>query len=427
MILQKERFFEKRLNEEYFFVEHSSGLKIYLFPKKNYNSTYAIFGTKYGSINEMFKTSENKIIKTPSGVAHYLEHKLFENEDCDVFSLFNKTGASANAYTSFDKTAYLFLCNNNFIESLKILLSFVQNPYFTKQNVDKEREIINQEIKMYRDDPESRVNHNLLKNLYLKHTIRQEIAGTVESVAKITPEILYECYNNFYNLKNMCLCVSGRFDVDETLDCIFRCLKNQNDFNLAEDFFEEEPDVIGSDYVRESMEVAMPVFNLGFKEKIDRKYSSMKDVIISEIILCALTFKSEKIYNELINNNLINISSFSCENFSGPYYSSFIFSGESDKVLQASETIKKNIRNIVNFGLSNDTFERAKKCVYAESVSALNSVSGIANNLLDFSFFNYEIFEYINKISDIDLKDVNGKIEQKFREDFSVLSVIDNN
>ncbi len=191
--------------DKYYKVKHKSGLNIYVYEKEGYNSTYAVFGTRYGSINTTFSSNGGEKMTVPDGIAHYLEHKLFECEDGDAFAKYAKTGANANAFTSFDKTCYLFSTTDNFKESLEILLDFVQRPYFTEETVAKEQGIIGQEIKMYDDSPEWRVMFNLLEIMYHNHPVKIDIAGTVESIAKITPELLYKCYNTFYNLTNMAL------------------------------------------------------------------------------------------------------------------------------------------------------------------------------------------------------------------------------
>ena len=187
------RVVSERVGDCYYEIKHPSGLQIYIYPKEENNSTYAVFGTRYGSIDTTFKTSdESRVHHVPAGIAHYLEHKLFESEDGDAFARYAKTGASANAYTSFDVTCYLFSCTENLYESLEILLDFVQSPYFTEQTVQKEQGIIGQEIRMYDDDPQWKVMTNLLRALYHKHPVRVDIAGTVESIAEITPEYLYQ-------------------------------------------------------------------------------------------------------------------------------------------------------------------------------------------------------------------------------------------
>ncbi|MBR1731449.1 MAG: insulinase family protein, partial [Ruminococcus sp.] len=182
------------LGDKYYKIDHESGLTIYLYPKKDYNSKYAIFGTRYGSVNNAFSLDGGEVKKVPDGIAHYLEHKMFECEDGDAFLKYAKTGANANAYTSFDKTCYLFSCADNFDESLEILLDFVQRPYFTEETVAKEQGIIGQEIRMYDDSAEWRVMFNMLEKMYHTHPVQLDIAGTVESIAEITPELLYDCY-----------------------------------------------------------------------------------------------------------------------------------------------------------------------------------------------------------------------------------------
>ena len=211
--------------DSYYKVEHPSGLTIFVYPKEGYTSSYAIFGTRYGSINTKFSVNCGDIITVPDGIAHYLEHKLFESEEGDAFVRYAKTGANANAYTSFEKTCYLFSCTDKFDESLEILLDFVQDPYFTAQTVAKEQGIIGQEIKMYDDSPDWRVMFNMLEGMYHNHPVKIDIAGTVETIAEITAEKLYEVYNVFYNLNNMILCVAGNVTVDGVLKVADKMLK----------------------------------------------------------------------------------------------------------------------------------------------------------------------------------------------------------
>ena len=204
------------IGEEYFFTKHPSGLEIYIYPKKGYSSKYAILGTNFGSVNNTFKLkNEENFTVVPDGIAHYLEHKLFASENGDAFELFAKTGASANAYTSFEKTAYLFSCTSGFEANLRHLLDFVQTPYFTEENVTKEQGIIGQEIRMYEDDPQWRSYFNTIEALYRNNPVRRDIAGTVESIAKITPQLLYDCYRTFYHPSNMILFCTGQVNPEQ--------------------------------------------------------------------------------------------------------------------------------------------------------------------------------------------------------------------
>ncbi len=235
------------LGEKYYEIDHKSGLKIFVMPKENYSSTYAVFGTRYGSIDTKFKRSDSDCWTTvPEGIAHFLEHKLFESEDLDAFTRYAKTGASANAYTSFDKTCYLFQCSDNFEASLEILLDFVTHPYFTKETVEKEQGIIGQEITMYYDVAGWMSTFNLLKLLYHNHPVRIDIAGTVESIAQITDKLLYDCYNTFYNLHNMCLAVVGNVDPEQVLSVCDRMLETAQPLEIERSFEDEPREIVDS-------------------------------------------------------------------------------------------------------------------------------------------------------------------------------------
>lgn len=413
----------ERLNEKYYYMKHSSGLNIYLYPKLGYRSSYAIIGTNYGSIDAKFKTKDKGIIEVPDGIAHYLEHKLFENKTCNAFELYSKLGTSANAYTSFDKTAYLFSCSDNFDESLKILLNFVQSPYFTEKNVEKERGIIAQEIKMYEDNPDWTVYFNLLRTMYKNHPVKTDIAGTVESISKITAEDLYECYKAFYNLNNMSLCISGNIDIDNTLAVIDKCLKYSEPFSTERILPDEPADVIEKN-ITQSFDIASPVFQLGFKEDAGRERASEKDLVCTEIILKSIVSKASPIYNKLLNLGLINTVSFDCDYMEMQGMSCTIFSGESKDPEKTADIIKSELTKLHNTGIDEKTFDWAKKSVYGESISGLNSIKGISNNLLDCSFSNRELFRYIDFIHDVTLNDVNKRLESHFNNDYSTLSIV---
>ena len=218
MTNQVDKIYSDFLRETFYYVRHKSGLRIVFVPK-DFTSYYAMLGVNYGSVDSSFRYGdENSFTKVPDGIAHYLEHKMFENEDgTDAFAVFSKNGANANAFTTNNLTAYLFSCTSNFEENLTALLEFVRNPFFTEENVEKERGIIAEEIEMYDDDPYSALHYGMLGLLYQNHPIKINVAGTVESVGEITPDHLYRCYNAFYRLENMVLSVSGNTDIDSVL------------------------------------------------------------------------------------------------------------------------------------------------------------------------------------------------------------------
>lgn len=413
----------ERIGEKYYQIEHNSGLTIYVYPREDYNSTYAIFGTKYGSINRSFSVDSKEITTVPDGIAHFLEHKLFESEDGDAFTRYAKTGADANAYTSFDKTCYLFSCTQNFEESLTILLDFVQSPYFTKETVEKEQGIIGQEIKMYDDSPAWRVMFNMLDAMYEKHPVKIDIAGTVESIAKITPEYLYSCYNTFYNLSNMVLCVAGKTTVEEVLKVADKMLK-KSEKHTIENYFEEEPMSVSKHYVEQKLPVALPLFNFGYKETAKGRLT-VYELAQTNILLFMLASQNSKMYRDLLDNNLIN-SSFSYEYFEGEGFASTIFSGESRNPKEVAKMIEKYIKDAKTNGFDEDEFEMARKSVYGSVVSSLNSIDSIANVIADSHFSNTELYSYIDAVAECTMDDVVKRLSGLMNSELSVLSVIDN-
>ena len=222
-----------------------------VYPKEHNSSAFASFAADFGSVNTAFQIEgETAVRRVPDGTAHYLEHKLFESEEGDAFLQFSKTGASANAYTSFDTTCYIVSSAENICESLEILLSFVQEPYFTKENVEKERGIIEQEIQMYEDDPQWKVMFNLRRNMYHVHPVRNDIAGSLESIAQITPEELYLCYSSFYRPDSMVLSLSGKIDVDTVITMCDRLIRAAPERHVRR-VFESEPETVLSHRVEQ--------------------------------------------------------------------------------------------------------------------------------------------------------------------------------
>lgn len=409
------------VGDKYFKVKHKSGLNIYVYEKSGYNTTYAIFGTKYGSINTCFSANDGEKITVPDGIAHYLEHKLFESEDGDAFTRYAKTGANANAFTSFDKTCYLFSASQNFKESLEILLDFVQSPYFTDETVAKEQGIIGQEIKMYDDSPDWKVMFNLFDCLYHNHPVKIDIAGTVESIAKITPQKLYDCYNTFYNLNNMALCVCGNAKPEEVLEVCDRMLKPCEDVKIT-NYFEDEPYEIVKDFAEQNLPVAVPMFNIGFKNKGD-KISTAKDSASLDVLLAMLFSSTSKIYRELQDKELIN-QTFNYEIFEGEGYSAVLIGGESRNPEQVYYSVKEYIKDLKENGLSKEDFLISKKAVYGDAVSSLNSVSSIANNLMDSHFTNRELFSYVDCIYNLEFEDIEEKFAEVLDYNNCALSVV---
>ena len=410
------------LNEKYYDIDHPSGLKILVMPKENYSSTYAIFATKYGSIDTMIQMKDGSFKEIPEGTAHFLEHKLFESEDLDAFERFAKTGASANAYTSFDRTGYLFSCSANFKKNLEILLDFVQNPYFTQATVEKEQGIIGQEIDMYKDVPDWEVMFNCLMNMYHNLPVRIDIAGTHESIAQISAETLYGCYDNFYNLHNMVLSVAGNVSVDEVIEVADKMLKPVEG-KMAQRKVIDEPKEVVSPYVEEKLSVATPQFMFGFKENRDTPERTAKEEVTMEILLDMISGQSSELYRRLFDNKLIN-NSFGFEYFTGFGYSCVFFAGESTDPKAVADEIVKEIKSFRENGFDKAAFDRTKKKLYGRMIMGMNDVDGIANNMAVSYFAGEDIFTDFEIYKTVTLEDVEELFKNTLDENYSVLSVI---
>lgn len=410
------------LNEKYYDIDHPSGLKILVMPKENYSSTYAIFATKYGSIDTMIQMDDGTFKEIPEGTAHFLEHKLFESEDLDAFERFAKTGASANAYTSFDRTGYLFSCSANFKKNLEILLDFVQNPYFTQATVEKEQGIIGQEIDMYKDAPDWEVMFNCLRTMYHNLPVRIDIAGTQESIAQITAKTLYGCYDNFYNLHNMVLAVAGNVSVDEVIEVADKALKPVEG-KMAQRKLIDEPKEVLDSYVEEKLSVATPQFMFGFKESWDTPERTTKEEISMEILLDMISGQSSELYKRLFDGKLIN-SSFGFEYFTGFGYSCVLFAGESNDPKSVSEEIVKEIKKFRETGFDKTAFDRTKKKLYGRMIMGMNDVEGLANNMAVSFFAGENIFTDFEIFKTVTLDDINDIFKKTLDENYSVLSVI---
>lgn len=422
--MEKKIVKNQRTGEQYTYVKHPTGLDIFIWKMENYSTTHALFGTKYGSINTRFKTKdEPDFITVPNGIAHYLEHKLFENEDCDVFSLYAKTGASANAYTSFDKTCYLFSCTDNVYDSLEILLSFVQNPYFTEETVQKEQGIIGQEIRMYDDNAGWRVFFNMLQGMYHNHPVKIDIAGTVESIAQINADLLYKCYYTFYNLNNMVLSIAGNIDEDKVLEICDKLLKKNDNPELEIDF-ENEPETVCKPEVVQQLEIAMPIFNIGFKAKPEKGIDAVRAEIETNFVLSLIADESSDFYKKLYDDGIIN-SSFSSEVFLGDGYFCSIFGGESRTPLLVRDKLIEEINRCKKEGLDEKRFNSIKKAYYGALIRDLNDAEAIATVMINAGMEKISAFDVIETVASVTFEDVRKRLEKQFNTENVTISIIE--
>ena len=412
-------YFESDFGENYVKAEHPSGLKIFILEKPQYNSAYAIFGTKYGSIDNCFSVDGEKC-EVPEGIAHFLEHKLFESEDGDAFTKYAETGAYANAFTSFDKTCYLFSCSNRFYENLNILLNFVQSPYFTEQTVQKEQGIIGQEITMYDDSPAWRVMFNMLLAMYKNHPVRIDIAGTVKAIAEINADLLYKCYNTFYNPSNMFICIAGNVETEKVLDLIEKGIKPSEKKEI-ERIMPDEPLEVTTDYVEQALEVAQPMFCFGYKEIADKK-PTVKERVCTGILLELIAGDCSPLYEQLTNEGLIN-DEFSFEYFTGDGYSAVIFDGESVNPKLVAQRIKDEVTRLKEDGINKKLFSAVRQGMYGNAIRVFNSVEGIAMQFVDCAVNDSCLFDEIKYLKSVTVDDVYKRLSL-LENDKTVLSVI---
>lgn len=410
-----------KIGESYIKAVLDCGLQIYVCEKKDYNSSYALFGTKYGSIDTKFSLGGENFTEVPEGIAHFLEHKLFESEDGDAFSRFAKTGASANAFTSFDRTCYLFSCGDKVYENLEILLDFVQHPYFTEKTVNKEQGIISQEIRMYDDSPNWCVFFNLLKALYVKHPVRIDIAGTVDSISQITAELLYDCYNTFYDLSNMFICIAGNVDADKVFDIVNKNLINVRNNKITRAKF-NEPLEISSTYVENRLEVAMPLFSMGYKLDADYINASLYNKIAMNVALEVLSGDCSILSKNLTENELIN-DTFESELFIGNGYGAVIFSGESNDIQSVKQNIQNEINSITQNGFDIEILNAVKRSMYGDAIRRFGSTEAIAMQLVECAMNNDNLFEELEIIKEISYDDVINSLKM-LKEELCALSVV---
>lgn len=416
----------KAIGEKYYKIKHKSGLDIYVIPK-DLTSSYANFATKYGSVDNKFRVvGKGDFVEVPDGIAHFLEHKMFENEDGeDTFIKYSRTGASGNAYTSFLRTAYIYSSTEKFYESLEILLSTVCAPYFTEENVKKEQGIIAQEIKMYEDSPDNTLYFGLLDAMYKEHYVKINIAGTVNSIMQITPEILYKCYNTFYNLHNMVLVVSGNVTVEETLAVADKVLKVAPD-EVIESICPQEPEEVNKKSVTYKRQVSKPMLAIGVKDTkissdpIERMKKNAIMTIMCEALFSASSPLSSTLYEEGITSDMLG---YSCDH--NQSFSHVMLFSESNTPEVVFERFRSYIEKVKAEGIDKEVTNRCKKVIYASYLKTFNNTDRITNSFLDFVFEDTDILQYADVIASVTHEDIINMIDEIFVENRYSLAVVE--
>ncbi len=424
------RFTEKKsdvLQEKYYRGRHESGLLVTLIPK-NHQKAFALFGTRYGSIDRTFKTEKDAdFVTVPDGIAHFLEHKLFENADgTDTITRFAAQGANCNAFTSNEMTAYLFSATDRYYENLKVLLDFVTHPYFTKETVEKELGIIGQEIRMGQDEPFHQLYYGLLDCLFVNHNVKVDVAGTEETISHITSDLLYRCYETFYHLSNMELVLCGNWEKKKVARVLDEVLK-PGERIVIDRSYPEEPKCLAAPKMVKSCPVAIPLFAVGMKEADLPKRISSFDILKKEAeheILADMLFgKSSDFYNDLYEKGLIN-EKFSVEYNLSRSYGYLLLFGETKK----PEKVYREIRNVVKNAaekICESDLERSRKAVYARCVQDWNSTAEIAETFMEFSFAGTDMLDYPKAIAEVTLDDLYKRIEKSYSTRRMALSVVE--
>lgn len=414
----------EQLGEEYIRLEHESGLRILLYPMKGFRTAYAIFGTDYGSIDNEFRLEgEESFQKVPDGIAHYLEHKLFESEDGDAFTLFAKTGADANAFTAFDRTCYLFSCTEIFGESFRSLLQFVQHPYFTPETVQKEQGIIGQEIRMYDDNPGWQVMFGLLTALYRNHPIRTDIAGTVESIAQIDAGLLYRCYEAFYNLSNMAVTVAGNFDPEEAERILCEELKPARPVRVERPPVEEPPEAACREVVKK-LDVSAPLFYFGWKqEPKEDPAAELRAQVVYNILLDMLSGPTSDFYEEMNRAGLLD-QTFGSEVFAGRSYRALFFGGESRDPHAVYEKFCRMVEEKQKTGLSEEDFTGCKNALYGRALKDINDVETTANALFSYEMMGLSLYDVTKTAASVTFSEVEQALREGFRPESGAISIV---
>ncbi|MEK3800335.1 pitrilysin family protein [Peribacillus sp. FSL H8-0477] len=400
-----------QLQEEILHETMANGLEVYVIPKKGFNKSFATFTTKYGSIDNHFvPLDKDDYTKVPDGIAHFLEHKLFEKEDGDVFQQFSKQGASANAFTSFTRTAYLFSSTSEFELNLKTLIDFVQDPYFSEKTVEKEKGIIGQEINMYDDNPDWRLYFGTIQNMYHTHPVKIDIAGTIDSIAGITKDMLYECYHTFYHPSNMLLFIVGEVNGEEIMDRI-RSNQETKDYQPQPEVkrqFADEPSEVAVKKSQLKMNVQTPKVMLGIKARhVNLQGKELLKTELSANILLEMLFgKSSPIHEDLYSTGLID-QSFSYDYTQEQGFGFALLGGDTLHPDELSEKLTDLLLQAkTGTGLDEKSLERIIKKKIGSFLRSLNSPEYIANQFTRYAFNDMNLFDVVPILEQIRFDDI---------------------
>ena len=388
-----EKFTYPELSETVYRQVLSNGLHVVVVPRPEFTKKLAYFVTDYGAIHREFSLDGKKIV-APAGVAHYLEHKMFDMPAGDVMHQFAALGANPNAFTSYDLTAYYFSCTDKFYDCLRLLLEFVSTPYFTQQSVQKEQGIIGQEIGMNEDNPDTRVFENLMTAMYREHPITVPILGSRESIARITPEVLETCHRAFYRPGNMLLCVVGDVDPEEVETLARQVLPETDTAAVTRKEAWQEEMTCPRELVEETMEVAMPMFYLGFKcEPPELGEQAVRCEAVGDLAAEALFGESSGLYLQMYEQGLIDGS------FGGGFetidgMAMLTASGDSEDPKAVREAILREAQRLCREGIPPEAFLRMKRSALGRRIRDLDSFDSTAFRICAYHFSGFDYFRF---------------------------------
>lgn len=399
-----------------------NGLKVYICPKPNFSKKVGMFGTHYGSIDtEFLDIRTNEKVRVPDGIAHFLEHKLFEQEDGNALDMFAQMGVSSNAYTSYDHTVYFFETNDKFDISLKTLLKFITSPYFTDENVKKEKGIIEQELNMYEDSADSVVYYNVLRGMYNNYPLNVDIGGTVKSVYSITKEELYTCYNAFYNPANMFLIVIGDVNIEQTLETIKKEQENIRCEKQPTRFYPEEPSNIAIPELSKELDIYMPNICIGFKLDKKQGKQNVRDALITSYINEICFGELSDFHEELYNNGLITSPVYLTYE-SGVDFSHMIFFFSAIEYIKCEEKIKSYLQRIKENGIDESLFEIVKNKKIGQMIYETEDIMHVSREIIDSIIEQTDVYEEAKIIKEITVDEINQYIKGSFDFEKMVIS-----
>ena len=412
------------LNEYVAYEKLDNNLDVYVYRKKDFHSFYAYYITNYGALNtEFVPINEEKMHKFPDGIAHFLEHKMFEKEDGHVLEKFPLIGGSSNAFTSYTHTVYQVSGTEKFYDNLNLLINFVEHPYFTDKNVEKEKGIIKQELFMGKDNPYRVFAFEKLKNLFVNLGYGREIVGEEKDIDSITKEDLYKCYNTFYNPSNMALVVSGDFEPDKILEEIKKRLIPNKSNGEIKRIYEEEPSSIVKEKIEQTMQVSQSLYCIGIKDNQIKCKDKVKKHIAVEIILNLLFGKSSELYKKLYDDGTI-YSTPSLDYEFSTTYAHVLLTGQSNTPQKVYDSFKEQINKFKQNGINKDDFERIKKKIYGTYVKEYNDVTDISRMFLADYFKGINSFDYLEEIDTVNLEYTTQILNDLFKTENMVLSVV---